>query len=74
MFCGRIEVKDLDGTRGNDNLPPGGYVVPDGGSGGVRRKFYTRCPEWMGRLRPEDFCDLGLASGETFTNEKWMVN
>ena len=53
------EVKNLDGARGYDDFPPGEYVVPDGGSGGVRGKFDARCLEWKCRLGPEDFCDLG---------------
>ena len=64
MFGRNVEMKNLDGPRGNNDLPPGEYVVPDGhgGSGDVRRKFDTRCLEWKCRLRPEDLCDLGLAS------------
>ena len=53
-------MKDLDGPRGDDDLLPGEYVVPDGGSGGVRGEFNARCLEWKCRLRPQDFCDLWI--------------
>ena len=60
VFGGSVEMKDLDSTRGYNDLPPGEYVVPDGGSGVVRREFDARCLEWECRLRPDDFCDLWI--------------
>ena len=61
FLCVSVEMKvDLDDAGGHDDLPPGECVVPDGGSGRVRRKFDARCHEWKCRLRPEDFCDLWI--------------
>ena len=73
-FCqkvsgGSVERKDLDNACSNDDLPPGEYVVPDGGPGSVRGEFDARCLERKCRLRPEDLCDLWIGVRVEFIEE-----